>query len=70
MNQLDLRPKVLRNWSPVRVTEPAEPVIWMDVTRPPQSPNPLRPSTVSPVNVPMAGYLASIAPASNVVDQV
>ena len=54
----------------VRVTDPTEPVILTEATRPPHSPRPLRASTVRLTNVPMSGYLAAIALPVRDVDQL
>src|SRR5688572_1144326 len=53
VNQFDRRPHSDWNAEPVRVTEPDDPTICIDRTRPPKSPRPLRDENTKPWNVPM-----------------
>ncbi len=69
VNQSDLRPTSAANVSPLRETFCAEPTRVMAVTRPPQSPRPLRPVMLTDSRVPSCGQVASMTDTGTVVVQ-
>ncbi|CAB4852869.1 unannotated protein [freshwater metagenome] len=70
LNQFDLSPIADLNESPVMVTEPTVPNSLSCVTRPPQSPWPLRPVIEIEDSDPMEGYLAAMELALIATDQL
>ncbi len=61
VNQSDISPRVPANWSPDICTFCLDPTSVNEVTRPPQSPNPLRAVTFNDSKVPSCGQSASMS---------